>query len=136
MCAIRVAPVEPFSTQWHTVCVGRSIMSSTAFQAARPPRSPKRLLVAGRIAEVLDYFFGLVFALLLARLVLEVLEARRGIGVFETIRSVTDLLYAPFKIVVGARFSDEGPVMWPLVISTMGYSLLFATVRWSLRLVS
>jgi uncharacterized protein YggT (Ycf19 family) len=98
--------------------------------------STNRALVVARITRIVDYLFGILYALLLVRLVLEFLSARRDTGFFEMVRSVTDPFYAPFKYIVASSSVEGAPVVWPLVIAVLGYMLLHAGVHGLLRLVA
>ena len=89
-----------------------------------------------RTARVLDYLFGLLYALLAIRLVLELIGARRGTGFVQLILGLTSPFYAPFKGIVGNDTIDGShPIVWPLVIAIVAYMLLHAGIRALLRLV-
>ena len=95
----------------------------------------RRVLVAARIARILDYLFGLLYALLLVRLVLDFLNARPSAGFVRIVRGVTDPFYAPFKGIVDTGSIEGARVVWPLVVAMLGYMLLHAGIRGALRLV-
>ncbi|MBN1606502.1 MAG: YggT family protein [Polyangiaceae bacterium] len=114
-------------------------MTSTVYTRAdslsvASPRR-RRVLVVARIARILDYVFGLLYALLLVRLVLDFLSARPSAGFVQIVRGVTDPFYAPFKGIVGTGSIEGAPVVWPLVVAIVGYMLLHAGIRGALRLV-
>jgi len=113
------------------------LMRTTAIET-RPglSRSTNRVLIVARFTRILDYLFGLLYALFLVRLLLEFISARRGAGFFESIRDLTDPFYAPFKYIVGTSSIDGAPVVWPLVIAVLGYALLHAGLHGLLRLVA
>jgi uncharacterized protein YggT (Ycf19 family) len=83
----------------------------------------------------MDYLFGLLYTLLLVRLLLEFLNARRDSGFFQSIRDLTDPAYAPFKHIVGTSPIDGAPIIWSLVIAVLGYVLLQVAIHGLLRLV-
>ena len=97
---------------------------------------PHRVSVVGRIARVLDYLFGLLYAVLAVRLVLEFFNARKGTGFFEFIRSISDPFYAPFQGIVPSNTIDGAHLVWPLVVAILGYMVLHAAIRGLLRLVA
>jgi len=108
-------------------------MSSDSPTTASPRL--RRAIVVARIARILDYLFGLLYGLLLVRLVLEFLNARPGAGFVKIIRGVTDPFYAPFKGIVSSNSIEGAHVVWPLVVAIVGYMLLHAAIRGALRLV-
>ena len=99
-------------------------------------RPTNRAIVAERIGRIADYLFGILYALLLVRLLLEFLGARRSAGFVEAIRDMTDPFYAPFVHVVATSSMDGARLVWPLVIAILAYMLLHAALRGLLRLVS
>jgi hypothetical protein len=95
-----------------------------------------RVEVVSRVARLIDYLFGILYALLAVRFVLEVLRARRDVGFVEFIRSLTNFFYAPFSGIVPTDTVDGVRVVWPLVIAVIAYGLLHAVVRGLLRLLA
>jgi hypothetical protein len=93
-----------------------------------------RLLFLARVARVVDYLFGLLYALLLVRLVLEFFGARRGAGFVRFIDDLTNVFYGPFKGIFPSTAVDAGRLVWPLVAALVGYMLLHAAIRGLLRL--
>jgi uncharacterized protein YggT (Ycf19 family) len=90
----------------------------------------------GRTAQVLDYLFGLLYALLSIRLVLELIQARKSTGFVQLIVTLTSPFYAPFKgIVANDTLDGTHPIVWPIVIAIVAYMILHAGVRGLLRLV-
>ena len=86
---------------------------------------------------MLDYLFGLLYALLAIRLVLELINARKGTGFVEFIVTLTSAFYAPFKGIVASDTVDGShPIVWPIVIAILAYMLLHAALRGLLRLVA
>jgi YggT family protein len=89
-----------------------------------------------RVAQVIDYLFGILYALLAVRLVLGLINARRGAGFVEFIVGVTRPFYAPFQGIVATDTLDGShPIVWPLVVAIAAYALLHAGIRGLLRLV-
>ena len=86
---------------------------------------------------MLDYLFGVLYTLLLVRLVLEMVGARRGAGFVELIASLTGPFYGPFRGILPSETIDGAhPVVWSLVVAILAYMLLHAMIRGVLRLVS
>jgi uncharacterized protein YggT (Ycf19 family) len=91
---------------------------------------------AARVAQVLDYLFGLLYTLLAIRLVLELIGARKGTGFVEFIATLTGPFYGPFRGIVASDTVDGShPIVWPLVVAIAAYALLHAGIRGLLRLV-
>jgi hypothetical protein len=91
----------------------------------------------GRVEQVLDYLFGLLYALLAIRLVLELITARKSAGFVQFIAAVTNVFYAPFRgIVPNDNLDGSHPIVWPIVIAIVAYVLLHAAIRGLLRLVA
>lgn len=97
-------------------------------------RRNQRAGVLAGIAHVVDYAFSVLYLLLLVRLVLEFLQARRASGFFQLIAAVTDPFYAPFKSIVATRTVEGAPLVLPLVVAIVGYLLLHALIRGLLHL--
>jgi uncharacterized protein YggT (Ycf19 family) len=89
------------------------------------------------IARVVDYLFGLLYTLLIVRLVLEIVGARRGTGFVALIAWLTGPFYAPFRgIVPSETFDGAHPIVWPIVVALLAYILLHGAIVGLLRLVS
>ena len=99
-------------------------------------RSDHRVAVASRIARVVDYLFGLLYAVLGVRLLLELFNARHGTGFYELIAAITNPFYAPFRGIVATNTVESGHMVWPLVVAILGYMLLHAGIRGLLRLIA
>ncbi len=100
------------------------------------PRT-SRYDVVYRLMRVIDYLFGLLYALLAIRLVLELLRARRGAGFVELIDAATGPFYAPFRGILPSETLDgTHPIVWPLVVALVAYMLLQAAVHGLLRLAT
>jgi uncharacterized protein YggT (Ycf19 family) len=96
----------------------------------------RRHEVLARTARVLDYLFGLLYSLLVIRLVLELIRARRSTGFVEFVVSLTSAFYAPFKgIVPNDTVDGSHPIVWPIVIALGAYMVLHAAIRGLLRLM-
>lgn len=90
-----------------------------------------------RTGLVLDYLFGLLYALFAIRLLLELIGARKSAGFVELIVALTSPFYAPFKgIVANDTLDGSHPIVWPIVIAIVAYLLLHAAIRTLLRLIA
>jgi len=92
--------------------------------------------VLARVARVIDYLFGVLYALLLVRFALEFFGARTGAGFFQLIRGLTDVFYAPFKGIFATTTIDSGHFVWPLIVAILGYMVLHAMIRGLLHLLA
>ncbi len=97
---------------------------------------PTRAVVLTRIARVMDYLFGVLYALLVVRFALDLFGARSGAGFFQMIRGLTDVFYAPFRGLFPTTTIDGGHFVWPLIVAILGYMLLHAGLRGLLRLLA
>jgi YggT family protein len=95
-----------------------------------------RSLVVVRIGRIIDYLFGLLYALLLVRLALEFFGARSGTGFVKLVDDLTDVFYAPFKGIFPTTALEAGHLVWPLVVAIFVYMLLHAAIRGLLSLVA
>jgi uncharacterized protein YggT (Ycf19 family) len=97
---------------------------------------PSRAAVLGRVGQVVDYLFGLLYALFLVRLALEFFGARPGAGFVQFIRNVTDYFYAPFRGIFATTSVDGAHLVWPLVVALLAYMLLHGVIRGLLGLLA
>jgi uncharacterized protein YggT (Ycf19 family) len=98
-------------------------------------REVERSRTLARISQVVDYIFFVIYALLVLRLILALLAARRGAGFVQFIYSITDPFYAPFKGIVASPTTEAGNVLaWPIVIAIIVYALLHLAINGLLRM--
>lgn len=89
------------------------------------------------LARIVDFLFGLLYTLLVVRLILELVNAARSSGFFEFIRTVTDPFFAPFRGLVGSTSLDGSHrIVWPIVIAIVAYMIAHAVIRGLLRLLA
>ena len=129
-------PQAPFDFTARKLPYGYLVRTTTVDVRPSDSGSKKRILSIARITRVLDYLFGLLYALLLVRLLLEFVSARRASGFFQSIRELTDPLYAPFNHIVVTGSIGGAPIIWSLVIAVFGYVLLQVALHGLLRLVA
>jgi hypothetical protein len=111
-------------------------MRTYTMEAHRYRGSLTRVEVVRRVSRVIDYLFGILYALLAVRFVLEVMRAQRGVGFVEFIRDLSNFFYAPFSGIVATETVDGVRVVWPLVVALVAYALLHALIRGLLRLLA
>lgn len=92
--------------------------------------------IVPQIARVIDYLFGVLYALLLVRFTLELLGARSGTGFVQIIRKLTDVFYAPFQGIFATSNIDGWHFVWPLIVAVLAYMLLHALIRGLLHLAT
>jgi hypothetical protein len=89
------------------------------------------------VARVLDYMFGLLYALLGIRLLLAFMDARRSAGFVQFIEGLTRAFYAPFAgIVPSQTVGGIHPIVWSIAVAIVAYLLLHAAIRALLRLLA
>ncbi len=98
-------------------------------------REARRGRAAARVAQITDYLFGLVYALLAMRFALALLAARSSAGFVRFVVGLTDPLYAPFRgIVSSPRIHGGHTVLVPIVVAIVAYAILHLAIRGLLRL--
>ena len=100
--------------------------------------APHRVL--GVVARVIDYLFGVLYALLVVRFVLELFGARSGAGFVQLIRQLTQPFYAPFQGIFPTTTLGTGigtgHIVWPLLVAIGAYMVLHALIRGLLHLLA
>jgi uncharacterized protein YggT (Ycf19 family) len=92
---------------------------------------------AARASQVIDFLFGVLYALLLLRLLLVFIGARTGSGFYQLVASLTDPFYAPFRGIVSSPTVEGGfTVAVPILVALFVYALLHLAIRRLLILVS
>jgi uncharacterized protein YggT (Ycf19 family) len=95
-----------------------------------------RLTATARIGRVLDYLFGVLYAILGLRLALAFIDARHTAGFTQFVDRITNPFYEPFRgIVASDRYAGQ-LVVWPLVIAIVVYVILHALIRGLLRVIA
>lgn len=91
-------------------------------------------MVVGRLIQLVDYLFYLLYGLLGLRFVLGLLGARPTAGFVELVYRLTEPFYQPFAGIVGSPTIAGREIDLPLIIAFFAYVLLHAAVRGLLRL--
>jgi uncharacterized protein YggT (Ycf19 family) len=90
----------------------------------------------GVVARIVDFLFGLIYTLLIVRLVLELVNATRDNGFFVLIRQLSAPFFAPFRGIVGTSTLDgTHRIVWALVVAIIVYMIAHALIRGLLRLL-
>jgi uncharacterized protein YggT (Ycf19 family) len=95
-----------------------------------------RVAFVARVAQVVDFLFGVLYTAFLVRLALEFFGARPAAGFVQFIRSVTDYFYGPFRGIFATTTIEGGHIVWPLVVALLAYILLHAVIRGLLGLIA
>jgi uncharacterized protein YggT (Ycf19 family) len=96
-----------------------------------------RTVFVARVARVIDYLFGILYALLLVRLALAFFNAGTQAGFVQLIDRMTQPFYGPFQGMFAASTIDGvHPVVWPLVVAIFAYMLLHGGIRGLLRILA
>jgi uncharacterized protein YggT (Ycf19 family) len=100
---------------------------------ARPPGAS---VVVG-IGRILDLLFSALYTLLVVRMGLDFLVARKESGFYQLIRTLSDPFYGPFKdIVHNSTFDGNHPIVWSLAVAILAYMLAHGVLRGLLRLAT
>ncbi|MGH7577839.1 MAG: YggT family protein [Longimicrobiales bacterium] len=91
-------------------------------------------MVIGRLIQLVNYLFYLLYGLLGLRFVLGLLGARPGAGFVELVYRLTEPFYRPFAGIVSEPTIGERAIDVPLIIAFVAYVILHAAVRGLLRL--
>jgi uncharacterized protein YggT (Ycf19 family) len=127
------APGEPARIER----VAANLRGAAIDDVVRTERDVAAARITGRIAQVLDYLFALVYALLGVRFLLAFLAARSGAGFTRFVTTVTDPLYAPFRnIVDGLRLGGGHVVALSIVVAVIAYGLLHLATRGLLGVIA
>lgn len=90
-----------------------------------------------RVSQVVDYLFGLVYALLGLRLLLALIAARPGADFTRGTRVITAPLLAPFRgILPDLTTADGYTLALPVLFALLIYGVLHLAVRGLLRLIA
>lgn len=95
-----------------------------------------RSLFAVRLLQLVNFLFGVLYALLLARFVLAYIGARDDSGFVRFVREATHPFYAPFDGIVRNGSDAAGhPLVWSVLVAVVAYAVLHAAIRGLLRLI-
>ena len=126
------APSEPARMD----AVAEKLRVHALDDVARTDRDQRAALYAARMAQIVDYVFGLVYALLGVRFVLSLVGARSGAGFTRFIEAMTDPVYAPFRNIVDTVRLGDGRVVLSIAIAFLAYGLLHFAIRGVLKVIA
>lgn len=127
------APGEPARIER----VAADVRGNAIDDVVRTERDTAAARITGRIAQVVDYAFFVLYGLLGLRFLLAFVAARSGAGFTRFITNVTDPLYWPFRnIVEGLHIGGGHVIALSVVVAVIVYGLLHLAVRGLLRLVA
>ena len=89
-----------------------------------------------RLIQVVNFLFGLLYALLATRFFLEYIQARQ-VGFVIAIQQWSDVFYRPFRgILANGRDMAGHPIAWAIVVALGAYIVLHAAIVSLLRLLN
>jgi YggT family protein len=92
--------------------------------------TPARRREVGRVSQIIDYAFWLLYTLLFIRLLLVFFHASSLAGFTQFIDNVTNPFYAPFRGIVGSlTVNNEFTLAIPILIAMVIYGLLHLAIN-------
>jgi uncharacterized protein YggT (Ycf19 family) len=110
-------------------------MATEVIRGGHYVERPHRRFV-GLLERVLDLAFGLLYTLLLVRLVLVFFGARSGTGFYQLIHDATQPFYRPFEGIFATTTFNGWHLEWPILVAMLAYALLHGIIRAVLSLLS
>lgn len=91
------------------------------------PGRPRGL---SRLSQFIDYFFWLLYSLLLVRLLLVFFSARSWVGFVQFVDTVTNPFFAPFRGIVASQNVGDGYTLAvPILVAIVVYGLLHLAIH-------
>jgi uncharacterized protein YggT (Ycf19 family) len=116
--------------------VGAELRQRAVREVAGTEREVRRGRKTARVGQVVNYLFGIVYALLGIRLLLALVAARPAAAFAQWIRALTDPLLAPFKGILPNLTSSDGYTLaLPVLFAILMYAVLHLAVKGLLRLI-
>ncbi|HEY3933981.1 MAG TPA: hypothetical protein VGL65_05120 [Gemmatimonadales bacterium] len=98
--------------------------------------TPSRRRELGRVSQIIDYLFWLLYTLLFIRLLLVFFRASSLAGFTQFIDNVTNPFYMPFRGIVGSlTVNNEFTLAIPILIAMVVYGLLHLAINKLLWLI-
>jgi len=95
-----------------------------------------RSMVVVRLIQVVNFLFGVLYALFATRFVLEYIQARQ-VRFVDLINEWTMPFYRPFQGIVANGHDGAGhPIAWSIVIAAAAFMLLHAGIVGILRMLN
>jgi hypothetical protein len=99
-------------------------------------REARRARVLARIAQIIDYAFYVVYALLAVRGLLALIAARSTNGFVHIINAITNPFYAAFNGIVSSPSAGGYTLLVPIVIAIAIYAMIHFGITRLLRLIA
>ena len=100
-------------------------------------REVERTRSLARVAQFINYAFGVVYTLLAVRLVLGLVAARSTAGFVKLINSLTNPFYSMFRGIVASPSIDGGyTLVVPVLVAMAAYGVLHLGILGVLRLIA
>jgi hypothetical protein len=116
--------------------VAHKLKHRAIHEVADTEREVSRARQVARIAQVVNYVFGLIYGLIGLLIALELMGAREGSGFKQFIDTVTLPLVAPFKGLMPDPRLGNYQLMVSYIIGLVVYGLVHIAVRGLLRLAA
>jgi uncharacterized protein YggT (Ycf19 family) len=127
---------ETSTTSAETAKVGTELRHRAVLEVAGTEREVRRGRKTARVGQVVNYLFGIIYALLGIRLLLALVAARPGAAFVQWMRALTDPLLAPFKGILPNLTSLDGYTLaLPVLFAILMYAVLHLAVKGLLRLI-
>ncbi|MBI3909310.1 MAG: YggT family protein [Armatimonadetes bacterium] len=98
--------------------------------------SPRRERITARAAQILNFVFGVFYALIAIRWLLDLIGANRGAGFYRFIYALSVPLLGPFEGLVRAvRLDGSGVLYLSYLIALVFYMLLHMGIYQLMRLI-
>lgn len=98
-------------------------------------REVERGRTLARVSQVIDYIFYVIYGLLAIRLMLALFAAKQSAGFVQTINSITNPLYAPFRGIVPSPSVEGGfTLALPIIVAIIVYLLVHLAINALLRI--
>jgi len=130
--ADRIAPTERLEAEE----VGHALKRKAIGEVAATEKELQRRRVFARLRQVVDYVFGVVYALVGLQILLEMIGARERAGFKELMNTITAPILGPFRGLVTDPAVGRFQFMLSYLVGLLVYLLLHVGIRGLIRLVA
>jgi uncharacterized protein YggT (Ycf19 family) len=130
--ADRIAPDERLKAEE----VGHELKRKAIGEVAATERELQRQRVFARLRQVVDYVFGVVYALIGLQVLLEMIGARERAGFKHLMNTITSPILGPFRGLVTDPAVGRFQFMLSYVVALLVYVLLHVGIRGLIRLLA
>jgi uncharacterized protein YggT (Ycf19 family) len=116
--------------------VAHKLKQKSVHEAVETERELGRGRTAARISQVVDYFFYLIYGLIVLQVLLGLMGARPGNGFVQFIGGLTRPLLAPFERIVGTPSAGAHQFRISYVFALVVYIFLHLAINGVLRLIA